>query len=179
MLRGDGNNDNFQPPPRPLPQSPQPPRPPQPPRRDDIFQPQAPPPQTPRKNDFFGPGPRIPPSPSALPLPPDDYYFLEKKNLTQNIDENRQSLISELEKIIEKSEKKNEEFEVDTSINSYFNDAEEILDRNYLEKIENEKEELKEIEREYNFSHILEQINDGVTPEEIEFYFGGDNKNFF
>ena len=46
-------------------------------------------------------------------------------------------------------------------------------------KIKNEKEDLKEIEREYYFWHILEQINDGVTPEEIEFYFGGDNKNFF
>ena len=38
---------------------------------------------------------------------------------------------------------------------------------------------MKEIERECNFSHILEQITDRVTPEEIEFYFSGDNKNIF
>ena len=107
------------------------------------------------------------------------WLFSWKKYKWENIDENRQSSIGKLEKVIEKFEKKNEKFEVDTSISTYFNDAEEILDRNYLEKIENEKEELKEIEREYNFSHILEQINDGVTPEEIKFYFSGDNKNFF
>ena len=45
-------------------------------------------------------------------------------------------------------------------------------------KNENEKKELKEIERQYNFSHILEQINDGATPKEIDFYFVDDNKNF-
>ena len=76
---------------------------------------------------------RIPLQPSAPPLPPDDDYFREK-NITQKIDENRQNLIGELEKVIKKSEKKNEKFEVDNSISSYFNDTEEILDRNYLQK---------------------------------------------
>ena len=149
LLRSDHNNDNFQPPLQ-LPQTPQPP---QPSRRDNFFHPQAPPPQTPRQNDFFGPAPRIPPSPSPSPLPKFNWRAWK----------------------IEKSEKKNENFKVDTSLSSYFKEAEEILDRNYLEKIENEKEELKEIEREYNFSHILEQKNGRVTPEETEFYFDGDN----
>ena len=90
-----------------------------------------------------------------------------------NIDENRQNLISKLEQVIEKSEK-NEKFELDTSTGSYFNDAEQILDRNYLDKIENEKEELKEIEKEYSVPYILEGINEGVTPNETDFYFGGD-----
>ena len=74
----------------------------------------------------------------------------------------RTGKIGELEKVIGKTEKKNKKFEVDNSISSYFNDAEEILDRNYLQKIENEKEKLKEIEREYNFSHILKQIPSGT-----------------
>ena len=121
---------------------------------------------------FFGTAPRIPLSPSAPPLPPDDDYFFEK-HLTRNIDENRQNLISKLEQVIEKSEK-NEKFELDTSTGSYFNDAEQILDRNYLDKIENEKEELKEIEKEYSFPYILEGINEGVTPNETDFYFVGD-----
>ena len=121
---------------------------------------------------FFGTAPRIPLSPSAPPLPPDDDYIFEK-HLTRNIDENRQNLISKLEQVIEKSEK-NEKFELDTSTGSYFNDAEQILDRNYLDKIENEKEELKEIEKEYSFPYILEGINEGVTPNETDFYFVGD-----
>ena len=133
LLRSDNNNDNFQPPPQPPPRPPHLPQPPQPPRLDDFFQPQAPPSQTPRENGFFGPAPRIPPSLSASPLSRDDDYFLEK-SIIQNIDENRQNLIGELQKVIEKSEKKTEKFEVDNSISSYFNDAEETLDRNYLEK---------------------------------------------
>ena len=111
------------------------------PRRDDFFQPQAPPPKTPRQNDFFRLASRIPPSPSAPRLLPDDDYFIEK-NIIQNIDENRQNLVDKLEKVIEKSEKKNKKFEVDISISGYFNDAEEILVRNYLQKNENEKEKL-------------------------------------
>lgn len=38
---------------------------------------------------------------------------------------------------------------------------------------------MKAIERENNASHIREQINHEVTSEEIEFYFGGDDKKFF
>ena len=68
--------------------------------------------------------------------------ILLKKYIIQNINKNRQNLIGELEKVIEKSGKKNEKFEVDTSISGHFNDVEEILDRNYLQKIGNEKEKL-------------------------------------
>lgn len=178
LLRSSSNNDSFQPPPQPQ----HPPQPPELLRRADFFQLQAPfhpPPQGPKQHNFSGPALRIPPSPLAPPLLPDGDYFLKKKTLTPNIDENTQNLISELEQVNEKSEKKNEKLEVDTPISTYFNDVEEILNRNYLEKIENEKEELKAIERENNASHIREQINHEVTPEEIEFYFGGDDKKFF
>ena len=84
-------------------------------------------------------------------------------------------MIGQLERVIGKSEKKGEKFEVNTSKSIKFNEAEEILDGKYLEKIEDEEEDLKEIEEEYNFLHIFS----GVIPEDIEFYFGGDNKNFF
>ena len=75
-----------------------------------------------------------------------------------------QSLIGQLESVIAKSEKPKEKFEVNKSINDFFNDAEEILDGRYLEDMEDEKEELKETESEYNFSHISDQINEGKRP---------------
>lgn len=78
--------------------------------------------------------------PSVPTLLPDDNYFL-------NIDERRQNLICELEQVIEKSEKKLKSMKMNTSISSYFSSAEEIANRSYLEKIENEKIELKEVER--------------------------------
>ena len=159
-LRGFNNNnnnsnknDNFQPPPEPLPQPP-----PQPLRRNDIFQPS----QTPRQNYLFNPAPQIPATTSTPPLPPEhlflsdsppftvsDYLNLPEvpsftfnnfaprqnsrgRNVTQSTD--GQNLIGQLERVIEKSEKKSEKFEVDASISTYFNDTEEILKGKYLEK---------------------------------------------
>ena len=102
---------------------------------------------------------------------------LRWRNVTQSTD--GQNLIRQLEQVIEKSKKKIEKIEVHTSISTCFNDAEKVSDGKYLEKIEDEKEELKEIEKGYNFWHIFKQINEGVIPTEIDFYFGGDNKDYF
>ena len=55
-------------------------------------------------------------------------------------------MIGQLGRVIAKSEKPKEKFEVDKSINDLFNDAEEILGGRYLEDMEDEKEELKETE---------------------------------
>ena len=83
-------------------------------------------------------------------------------NVTENL--SGQNLIGQLERVIEKSKKPKEKFEVDKSINDFFNDAEEILHGRYLEDMEDEKEELKETQSQYNFSHISDQTNEGKRP---------------
>ena len=87
--------------------------------------------------------------------------------------------MEQFKRVIEKSQKPKEKFEVNDSISEYFNDAEEFLNGRYLEEMENEKEELKEIENEYIFSLIFDQLNEGKSPKQFEFYFGGNNRNFF
>ena len=60
-------------------------------------------------------------------------------------------MIGQLYWVMKRSKKKSEKIEVDTSIRSYFNDAEKIIHGKYLEKAVDEKEELKEIDQQYNF----------------------------
>ena len=110
--------------------------------------------------------------PDNSPHPVSDYINLlevprqnqRPRNVTQST-YGQNVIIGQLEYEIEKSKKRTEKIEVDTSLSTCFNGAEEILDRKYLEKIDDEKDEFKEIEEEHNFVHIFEQTNEGVIPK--------------
>ena len=75
----NNNSNNIFLPPRPPPSPP-----PSPPKQDNLFfQPSFRPQQTTPKQNCFGPAPRIPSTPSAPGLPPDDNYFKQIQNLVK------------------------------------------------------------------------------------------------
>ena len=60
----------------------------------------------------------------------------------------------------------------------YFNRADEILKTDFFWQKEQEKEELEAFKKEYQIDTLTDQIDSGEIPEILEFYFGGENKNF-
>ena len=147
-VNNNNNNNSFQLPPQP---------PPQPPPQFPGFDISPAQTQLPLShfNDFL------------LPDVPNERNRRQNNNGGVNLIKNwsGQNWIGQLERVIEKSQKPKEKFEVNNSISDYFNDAEEFLNGRYLEKMENRKKELKEIENKYIFSLIFDQLNEGKTPE--------------
>ena len=63
----------------------------------------------------------------------------------------------------------------DDPILEYFDKATDVLDLNYQIQKEQDERELEQFKAEYN----LDEIDNGQVPEQLEFYFGGDNENLF
>ena len=68
---------------------------------------------------------------------------------------------------------------MDDSLVDYLDKGPEILDFEYFVEQERKQRVLDELREEYDFEDLFRKINDGKVPEQIEFYFGGDNENFF
>ena len=98
-------------------------------------------------------------------------------NITQKLSGDR--LIRELERVIKKKEKEEEAVVADESVVDFIEKAAEIIDYEYLLDQEKKEQELAEIKEEYNFDNIFDKINEDEVPEQLEFYFGGDNQSFF
>ena len=61
----------------------------------------------------------------------------------------------------------------------YFDKVAEVLDFEFeLEKAKNESE-LEQFKKYYNLDKLVKEIDSGKVPEQLEFYFGGNNENFF
>ena len=86
--------------------------------------------------------------------------------------------MSEIEKVIEKKKTENEQIIPDDPLLEYFNKADKILDINYQLQKEKEEAELENFKKEYNLDKLADELDQGFVPDILEFYFGGENKNF-
>ena len=55
----------------------------------------------------------------------------------------------------------------------------ELLDEKFQLEPEKLKKEEQLLKKEFNLDHLYDEINDGKTPEELEYYFGRSNINSF
>ena len=87
--------------------------------------------------------------------------------------------MSEIEKVIEKNKEETEGIIANDPILEYFDKATNFLDyENILEK-ENKESKLEAFKKECNLVKLVDEIDSGNVSEQLEFYFGGDNTNFF
>ena len=87
--------------------------------------------------------------------------------------------MSEIERVLERENKEKEEIIPDDPLLEYFDQANDILDINYQLQKEQEERELEQFLREYNLDKLADEIDFGEVPDQLEFYFGGENDNFF
>ena len=57
--------------------------------------------------------------------------------------------------------------------------AEEIRSEEFELKRDKKTKDEQELIDEFSLKYLHEEINEGKVPTELEFYFGGENKNFF
>ena len=154
---------------------------------DDNNKPNFPagqPPPPPTFNDFpdFQAPPTIPsqtifnqPSIFSQQQPKNTFNRIESAPIAPG-----EQVMSEIERVAEKA-KHEEEVEQITPADpllEYFNTADEILKTDFIRQKEQEKEELENFKKEYQINTLTDQIDSGENPEILEFYFGGENKNF-
>ena len=84
----------------------------------------------------------------------------------------------EIEKIIEKKKTDNEQIIPDDPLLEYFNKAGKVLDINHQLQKEKEEAGLENFKKEYNLDKLADELDQGFIPDILEFYFGGENKNF-
>ena len=87
--------------------------------------------------------------------------------------------MSEIEKVLEKEKTESEQVIPDDPLLEYFNNADKVLEVNYQLQKEKEELELENFKREYNLDKLADELDRGVVPDILEFYFGGDNEKFF
>ena len=96
---------------------------------------------------------------------------------TQTLSGNK--LTGELERVIEKEEPK-EEIVPDEDISFTLPKISTTLDDQIFEKEqEKRREEEEQIKPEIGLQKLKDELDAGEVPKELEFYFGGLNKNFF
>ena len=79
-------------------------------------------------------------------------------------------------------EKVKEEIEQITPSNpllEYFNNADQILNSNFILQKEKDEHDLKNFKEEYQLYTLTDEIDQGKILEILEFYFGEQNKFFF
>ena len=86
-------------------------------------------------------------------------------------------MIGKLERVVEK--KPEQKIEVDEDIITSFKKAEEILSKEFGLEWDRKRQKEQELIDEFNLRHPHEDINEGKTPTELDFYFGGENKKLF
>ena len=120
--------------------------------RTIFFQPSFPPQQATPEQNFFGPAPRIPPTPSALPLPSDDYFLI--KFLTkfgENVIEKPAKVIENINNALNKVPEPPEIELEDSLINVLSKKADEIVQDDYVNDNVLNETTIEEIKDKYNF----------------------------
>ena len=67
----------------------------------------------------------------------------------------------------------------DDPLLEYFDKAPDVLDLYYQLQKEQDERELEQFKRDYNLDKLVDEIDNGQVPEQLEFYFGGENEKFF
>ena len=67
----------------------------------------------------------------------------------------------------------------DNPLLDYFNQANDFLDINYQLQKEQDERDLEQFKRDYNLDRLAVELDAGQLPDQLEFYFGGQNENFF
>ena len=153
-----------------------------------FLEPFQPPPPHPRPSNFIG----IPPAPSAHPPTPEGFYLLGPPSGTPSNNlygSQRQVLTGE--RVAEDAAQKypkNIIYELpddppklelgDGLANLLGVESEDILDKKFVNKKGLENEELKNIKEEYGFEEMKDAFDEGVIPNELDFFYGGINENF-
>ena len=125
--------------------------------------------------------PRLEPSPSPLPnepAPPPYHLFARKDAATGPITPG-ENIMSEIEWVIVKEKKESEEVIPDDPLLEYFDKATDVSDLNYQLQKEQDERELEQFKRDYNLDKLVDEIDNGQVPEQLEFYYEGENENFF
>ena len=124
----------------------------------------------------------LPDFPDFPPAPPPEFFTTQTKTRPTGINKTQtflgDKLIGELERVIEKEKKAEEKIEDDDSPVDYLDKALEVLEYEFLLEQETKQRELEELKKDYDFETLFKKINEGEVPEELEFYFGGENQNF-
>ena len=67
----------------------------------------------------------------------------------------------------------------DDPILEYADKATGVIDFKYELQKEQEERELEQLTKDYNLDKLVDELDNGQVPEKLEFYFGGENENFF
>ena len=88
--------------------------------------------------------------------------------------------MSEIERVVEKAKHEEEVEQINPAdpLLEYFQRADEILKTDFVWQKEQEKSEIEAFKKEYQVDTLTDQIDQGQVPKILEFYFGGENKNF-
>ena len=85
--------------------------------------------------------------------------------------------MSKAEKVVAKEKKEREGVIADNPLLEYLDKAAKVLDFEFeLEKAE-KKSELEQFKKDYNLDKLVEETDSGKVPEQLEFYFVGNNEN--
>ena len=66
----------------------------------------------------------------------------------------------------------------DGLLNTLGIEADDILEKESVNKNQLEDETLKQIKEEYNFYEIRDVFDKGTVPQQLDFFYGGENSNF-
>ena len=78
-----------------------------------------------------------------------------------------------------KGKKEREVVIPDNPLLDYFNQANDFLDINYQLPKEQEERDLEQFKTDYNLDRLAVELDARQLPDQLEFYFGGQNENFF
>ena len=126
--------------------------------------------------------PTAPPLENVAPPPPFS-LFIKKDASTGTLATPGEQIISEIERVIEKEKEESAEVDPDDPLSEYFKGINDDLDENYRRQKENDQLELERFNREHGLDKLVDELDAGIdsgdVPESLEFYFGGQNENFF
>ena len=58
-------------------------------------------------------------------------------------------------------------------------EADDILEQKFADKKEQEDPVLEAVKEEYNFDEIKDAFDQGIVPQQLDFFYGGADQNFF
>ena len=88
--------------------------------------------------------------------------------------------MSEIERVVEKAKHKEEVEQINLAdpLLEYFQRTDDILKTDFVWQKEQEKSEIEIFKKEYQVDALTDRMDQGQVAKIIEFYFGGENKNF-
>ena len=63
-------------------------------------------------------------------------------------------------------------------LNSLGVEVDDILEQKYVNKIQEEDAVLEQIKEDHNLDEIKDAFDEGVVPHQLDFFYGGENRNF-